>query len=258
MQAGFDLYVRRSTWLHNLDPRVKLAFVVEASLLLFLWPTVWTAVAVALFCTVLLWAAKVPTSQIIAIWRAVGLLMLMVFALTVLFGGGLGLILFQLGPIRVTLTAIIQGALLATRLLALALVFSCWLLTTDQATMVRGFVALRMPYEWGLTLALALRYLPIFAGLYEQVRDAQQARGLDLSQGGFWRRLRAYQPVLIAMIITALRNSEHLGWALEARALNARGVQRSVFRSLHMQRVDWLIIGALGAALIALVLLRVL
>ena len=110
-----------------------------------------------------------------------------------------------------------QGALLALRLLALALIIFVWLFTTDQASMVKGFSALRMPYNWALTLSLALRYLPIFAGLFSQVRDAQQARGLDLQQRGLNRRLRAYRPVLVAMIINALRQSEHLGWALEAR-----------------------------------------
>ncbi len=256
MQAGFDLYVRRDSWLHRLDPRVKAGFVAGLSLLLFLWPTVWTAAGVAVLCLILLWTARVPAAQIAGIWRAMGTLVVMVFVLTVLFGGGSGAILVRLGPLRVTDAAIAQGALLAGRLLALALIFSCWLLTTDQATMVRGFMALGMPFEWGLTLALALRYLPIFAGLYEQVLEAQQARGLDLSQGGLWRRLRAYRPVLIAMIITALRNSEHLGWALEARAVGARGVQRTAYRPLHMRRADWCALAALVGGLAGAVLAR--
>jgi energy-coupling factor transporter transmembrane protein EcfT len=72
------------------------------------------------------------------------------------------------------------------------------------------------------------------------------------------QRLRALQPVLIAMIITALRNSEHLGWALEARALGARGVRRTVFRPLRMTRVDWLAAGVLTGVLLAAILSRVL
>jgi energy-coupling factor transport system permease protein len=164
----------------------------------------------------------------------------------------------QIGPIDITAGSLAQGLLLASRLLALALIFACWLFTTDQSAMVRGFVALRMPYEWGLTLALAMRYLPIFAGLYTQVREAQQARGLDLRQGNLWHRLRALQPVLIAMIITALRHSEHLGWALESRALGASGARRTVFRPLHMARADWLAAGVLASVLFLAGLLRLL
>ncbi len=66
------------------------------------------------------------------------------------------------------------GALLASRLLAVSLAFFFWLSTTDQGEMVRGFVALGLPYEWGLTIVLALRYLPILAGLFDQVREARR------------------------------------------------------------------------------------
>jgi energy-coupling factor transport system permease protein len=258
MQPAFDLYVRRETWLQALDPRVKLLFVVVATALLFIVPGIGMAVAMALACTGLLWAARVPWRQIGRVWSAMGVLAAMVLVLTAIFGGGGGAVLLRIGPITVTAGSLAQGLLLAARLVALALIFAFWLFTTDQSAMVRGMVALRMPYEWGLTLALALRYLPIFASLYGQVRDAQQARGLDLAAGGLWGRLRALQPVLIAMIITALRNSEHLGRALEARALGARGLHRTVYRPLHMARADWLACAFLVTVLLAAVLLRVL
>jgi energy-coupling factor transport system permease protein len=258
MQPAFDLYVRRDTWLQALDPRVKLLFVLVATSLLFIWPWTWVAIVMALACTGLLRAARIPWAQIGGVWRAMGVLAGMVIVLTAIFDGGGGAVLLQFGPVVVTAGSLARGLLLAARLVAMALIFACWLLTTDQAAMVRGFVALRIPYEWGLTLALALRYLPIFASLYGQVRDAQQARGLDLTKGGMWGRLRSLQPVLIAMIITALRNSEHLGWALESRAFGARGVQRTAFRPLRMSRADWLATGILAAVLLAAALLRLL
>ncbi len=258
MRADFNLYVRRDTWLHRLDPRVKLAFVVEATALLFLWPSVRTAVGMIACCSIVLWLAQIPAPQIARAWRTMAPLMVMVFVLTALFAGGPSRVLFPIGPLKVTLGAVQQGALLATRLLALALIFFFWLFTTDQAAMVRGFLALRIPYDWGLTLALALRYLPIFAGLFQQVREAQQARGLDLEQRSFWQRLNAYRPVLIAMVISALRHSEHLGWALEARALGARGVRRSVFRPLHLRRGDVAVLILLLLTLIGGIAWRVL
>ncbi len=258
MSGEFDLYVRRNTWLHRLDPRVKLVFVVEGTLLTFLWPTVLTALGLSVLCIFLMWRAQVPLRSILRIGRVMLPLVAVVFLLTALFGGGSDPALISLWLLRLTAESLGQAAVLVTRLLALALLAFLWLFTTDQASMVRGFVALRMPYEWGLTLALALRYLPIFAGLFEQVRDAQQARGLDLEGGGFWSRLAAYRPVLVAMVISALRNSEHLGWALEARGLGAAGVRRSVFRPLHLRRADILTLVGLGLVAAVAIALRVL
>lgn len=255
MAVEFDLYVRRSTWLHRLDPRVKLAFVLEATLLPFLVPTLWTSAALVLVCLVLIWRARAPVRYLVRIGRIMAPLLMMVFLLTALFGGG-GEPLWASGPIAVTSESLHQGVFLSVRLLALALIVFVWLLTTDQASMVQGFLALRLPYEWGLILALALRYLPVFAGLFEQVRDAQQARGLDLERGGFFYRLQAYRPVLIALVISALRNSERLGWALEARAVGATNVRRTTLRPLRLRRADWVAFGVLGIGLVFSMLIR--
>ena len=130
--------------------------------------------------------------------------------------------------------------------------------TSDQPSLVRGLVKLKVPFEWGLILALALRYIPTFQGMYSIISDAQQARGLDLGQKRFFERLSAYRPVLIAMLISALRNSERLGWALEARALGTHGIRRSVFRPLHLRRTDLRALAVLGGLLVAGVALRVL
>jgi energy-coupling factor transport system permease protein len=258
MAGEFDLYVRRHSWLHHLDPRVKLLFVLDCSLVLLLWPAVGPALAVILLSIFLMWQAQVPSGQILNIWRMMGPVTLTVFVLTALFSGGTARPWFQVGPLAVTPDAVHLGASLALRLLGLATVVFLWLFTTDQATMVRGFVALRMPYEWGLVLALALRYLPVFAGLFAQVREAQQARGLDLTQQRFWQRLRAYQPILVAMVISVLRQSESLGWALQSRALGAHGTRRTVFRPLHLRRLEVVaLLGLAGLGLLA-VALRVL
>ncbi|MGC8781701.1 MAG: energy-coupling factor transporter transmembrane component T family protein [Anaerolineae bacterium] len=257
MGASFDLYLRRDTAIHRLDPRVKLAFVIEATFLTFLWPHLEMALGMIGICVLGLWRARIPAARVVGILRVIGPLMAMVFVLTAIFGPREGA-LIAAGPFAVTAASVARGALLALRLLVLALIVFLWLFTTDQASIVRGFVALGVPYEWGLTLALALRYLPLFAVLFEQVRDAQQARGLDLEQRSFIGRLRAYQPVLVAMIISALRNSEHLGWALEARAVGATRGRRSVFRPLQLRPEDRIVLGLLGLVLAVGVALRLL
>ncbi|MCX7670592.1 MAG: energy-coupling factor transporter transmembrane protein EcfT [Anaerolineae bacterium] len=257
MAANFDLYLRRDTAIHRLDPRVKLAFVVEATFLTLLWPRLEVTLAMIGICALGFWRARVPAARVGGILRVIGPLMGMVFVLTAIFGAREGAAIAA-GPFAVTAASLARGALLALRLLALAFIVFLWLFTTDQTAIVRGFVALGVPYAWGLTLALALRYLPLFAALFEQVRDAQQARGLDLEQRSFVGRLRAYQPVLVAMIISALRNSEHLGWALEARAVGATGVRRSTFRPLRLQVADRIALALLGVAFVVGVALRLL
>ncbi|OQA43521.1 MAG: Energy-coupling factor transporter transmembrane protein EcfT [Chloroflexi bacterium ADurb.Bin325] len=258
--TGFDLFVRRNNWLYGLDPRVKLAFVVTAALLTFLWSApraaIGVALAVALLCLLLLRLARIPWPRIGGFLRGLLPLLLVVVTLTTLFAGGPGPVWLRLGPVRVTASAAVQGLLLASRLLALSLAFYFWISTTDQGAMVRGFVALRMPHTWGLTLALALRYLPILGGLFEQVSEAQQARGLDLAKRSLSERLAAYRPILVAVVIGALRHGERLGWALEARSLGAAGVRRTTYRPLRLRPADICALGLLLAVILVAVFLR--
>ncbi len=258
MSSNYDVYFRRNTWVYSLDPRVKFAFVFVLIILTLLWPSVSMALGVSFVALVLLVVAQAPRVRIVHFLRGIVVLLAVVLVLTALFAGDAGPPWVVWGPLRVTPQGFHQGALLTSRLLALGLVFFFWLSTTDQGEMVRGFVALGLPYDWGLTVALALRYLPILAGLFEQVREAQEARGLDLAQRSFFARLQAYRPILIAVVIGALRHGERLGWALEARALDGGGARRTVFRPLRLHRGDYLALAILFAILVGAVLLRLL
>lgn len=258
MSSSYDIYFRRNTWVYSLDPRAKLAIVFVLIVLTFLSPSVPVALSVSAVTVVLLLAAQAPRVRIVRFLRGIVFLLALVLGLTSLFAGGAGPAWVAWGPIRITPQGFHQGALLASRLLALGLTFFFWLSTTDQGEMVRGFVSLGLPYDWGLTLALALRYLPILAGLFEQVREAQEARGLDLAQRTFFARLQAYRPILIAVVIGALRHGERLGWALEARALGGEGARRTTYRPLSFHRGDYLVFAILLIILAGAILLRLL
>ena len=245
MRADFDLYVPGRSLLHRLDPRAKLLLAAELSLILFLLPRLEVVLGILALTQVLLLTARIPWSRLVMVWRSMLPLVLLVFVLWVLLQPGSDQTLFQAWRVRITMGGINLAAMMALRLIALAFTIFLWLFTTDQNAMVRGFVGLGLPYEWGLVLALALRYLPVFAGLYAQISDAQRARGLDLEKGNFLQRLQARQPILIAVIISALRTGQALGWALEARALGAAlppGVHRTTWRPLRFSREDWLVV----------------
>jgi energy-coupling factor transport system permease protein len=220
-----------------------------------MWPSGWMAALAALLVSIAMRWANIPAGQIVRVWRLMAPLVVLVLVLTALFTHQ-GTPWFQLGPIAVTPSGVERGAMLALRLLALTLLVFLWLFTTDEASAVKSFRTLGMPYSWALTLSLALRYLPIFAGIFTQIREAQQARGLDLDSRGLWGRLRAYRPILITMIIQALRLSEQLGWALEVRAVGATGVKRTMFRPLRLTRTDRLAALFLALFFVAAVLLR--
>jgi energy-coupling factor transport system permease protein len=114
---------------------------------------------------------------------------------------------------------------------------------------------LGLPYGWGLTVGLAIRYLPTTYGLFVTVSEAQQARGWIVGQGNLLFRARSYLPILVATIIGALRLSDGLGLALAARGLEYPA-QRTALYDIRLAPVDWLVIALITVTFGGLVAVR--
>ncbi len=231
MSLAFDLYLPRPSQLHRLDPRVKLVLVLAGTVLLLSFQNLLVCLACIVFNQGLFLLAGMPRARVWSLWRLMlplSVLVALTWPLVYQEGGSPWL---QLGPITITSVAVAHGLALALRLNALAQLYFLLLFTTDQMKLVRGLVALGVPFDWGLTLAIALRYIPAFFGTFQMIAEAQQSRGLELNRGSWVKRLRAYLPILVAMIIMALRAMDHLSQALEARAFGARP-HRTMFKTL--------------------------
>lgn len=109
--------------------------------------------------------------------------------------------------------------------------------TTSQSSLVRGLVKLGIPYDFGLSLSIALRYIPHFTGTIEQIKEAQLSRGFDISKGGPIRRARNYIPVLIPTVAIALRTAEDLSSVLVCRGYGAKA-ERTYFKDIRMRFSD--------------------
>ena len=255
MPFTVDLYTDGHTRIHALDPRVKLLFVASALVLFLRFRSVFVLLAGVLALLLLHAAARTPARRLAGLGKALLPTNVLIATLWILFYPS-GEAFFEFWRIRLTWLSVAQGLALALRIDAMALAVFLWLYTTDQRRLVRGFVKLGLPYEWGLTLALALRYIPSFQGLYTQIADAQQARGLNIQEGSAYRRVRVLMPIFVAMVISALRSSEHLARALESRAFGARGVRRTTLHDLALRREDYVAAALLLAAFAALLALN--
>ena len=240
MNAPFlDLYLPGRSWLHRLDPRAKLWMVGLAVLVGVLFHDITVLAGLLLSSHLALLTAGIPPAHLGRLWRRLAPLLTMILILQPLFSSGSGPALFRLGPVAVTAEGIWIGASFALRMAALAFTAAALLWTTESGTWVQGLVKLGLPYPWGLTVGLAIRYLPTTYGLFVSIQEAQQARGWIVGQGGLIRRARSYVPILVATIIAALRLSDQLGLALAARGLGYPA-RRTVRRDLCFSGADWL------------------
>ncbi len=253
-----NLYVPGDSWLHSLDPRVKLGFATLATVALMSLSSLPLFVLFLVLCHIILLSARVPLARLAWAWRLMLPITILIPALWPLFSTAAGPILLRLGPVTVSWLDVWQGLAMAARVDAMAFAFFVWLFTTDQTDMVLGFVNLGIPYEWALTMSIALRYVPTLSTAFERVMDAQRARGLVISRQNPIGAARAYLPALVPMLIDALRTAENLSRALEARAFGAPGRQRTIRRRLHFTLVDGLFLAVIFVLFSGIIAARIL
>jgi energy-coupling factor transport system permease protein len=237
----FDLYAPGDSWLHRLDPRAKLWITLLAVVVVFLLAGPFPQLLFLLGVHALLLLAGVPFPSLVWLWRQMAVLLLFILLLQPFFDPG-GRALLVAGPLRLTVGGLRSAAHLALRALNMAVVTGGLLFTTRQRDLVQAFVRLGLPYSWGLTLSLTLRFLPAIQSLFVTVREAQAARGWD-PKGNLVTRARGYLPVLVAVIIGTLRQSDQLTLALAARGLASEG-RRTVWHELRMGAADWAVLAA--------------
>jgi len=218
MTLSLDLYCPGESWVHRLDPRTKLTMAICGVVMLLAMRSVALIAIVLLLTHLLMFSARIPWMRIRSVWQITAPTMLLIIVLGSLLGPHAGPNLVELWGWGISTTAVANALATALRIAALALVISSWLFATDQSSLVRGLVALGLPYPYGLALAMSLRFIPAIAASFHTISDAQRARALDLSRGGLIRRARAYVPIGVAVIITSLRAAENLSRALSSRA----------------------------------------
>jgi energy-coupling factor transport system permease protein len=202
---------------------------------------------------VLLLLAKISFSQIFLYVRLILPLVIMALAIWPVFQRE-GTVLFEYWKIIVTKEGIYMGIAMSFRLLSLIVATYLLLMTTEQRDLVLALVRMGLRYDFGLMLAIALSKVPALAGIAMTIMDAQKARGLELEKGNIAEKVRKYIPILIPLIIEAIRMAEGLSIAIDSRAFG-KG-ERTYLRELHFRKRDAGVAAVVGIMVVLCIGLR--
>jgi energy-coupling factor transport system permease protein len=155
-------------------------------------------------------------------------------------------------------TSFVQSIAFAVRFFAIMSAFSFFFMTTSADDLGLALEQIHVPFTISFTFTTAVRLVPSMATDAQTVVDAQRSRGLELDKGNPMKRIRNYIPILIPLIISAIRRSVELAEALESRAFGATE-KRTAIAILKMRTPDAIAIIAtlLGLTLALYVYFRV-
>lgn len=218
--------------IHRLDPRVKFLYVLAMFVVAILFIEFLPLLVLFLLQLPFVFVAGVKREWLRSL-RGAALLATMIFVFNFVFG------YFYRTH---TGTALLEFSLaMSLRFLVLVESFSVFFLTTSPDHLSLALEQSRVPYEFTFAFTTAVRFVPVLAEEAQTIMDAQKARGLELERGNFLKRVRNYIPILIPLIVSAIRRSLELAEAMESRAWGASSKRTNLY-VLKMRMGDFVLL----------------
>lgn len=216
-------YYPGNSWIHRLDPRVKILATILYIVALFVVKD-FIGFATAFAGLVVVTAiSKVPVSFILRGLKPVFLIILFTFVINMFMIKGE--VLVSLWFLEITREGLRTAVFMGVRLVLLIIGSSLLTLTTKPISLTDGIEALLSPFrrfglpahELAMMMTIALRFIPTLLEETDKIMKAQQARGADFESGNIINRAKALIPILVPLFISAFRIAQELAMAMEAR-----------------------------------------
>ena len=216
-------YYPGSSWIHKLDPRVKIMATILYIVALFVVDDfIGFAIAAAGLASVII-ISKVPLSYILRGLKPVFLIISFTLIINMFMIKGEVLVSFWI--FEITREGLRTAIFMAIRLILLIIGSSLLTLTTKPISLTDGIEALLSPFkkiglpahDLAMMMTIALRFIPTLMEETDKIMKAQQARGADFESGNLMSRAKALIPILVPLFISAFRIAHDLAMAMEAR-----------------------------------------
>ncbi len=216
--------------IHNLDPRMKFLYVIALFVAAILFGEILPLIALFIIQIPFVLLARVQKQWLRSL-RGAAFLAAFIFLANVIPR------FFYSGYV-LTAADWEYSAAMTLRFVVLVESFSVFFLTTSPDHLGLALEQTHVPYEFSFAFTTAVRFVPVLAEEAQTIMDAQKARGLEMEKGNFMKRIRNYIPVLIPLIVSAIRRSLELAEAMESRAWGATKKRTNLY-ALKLHRGDF-------------------
>lgn len=254
-------YMPRDSFVHHLDPRVKLVLTILFMVLVFMVDHFVGYAVVLAFVLMVVALADLPLPKIIKGLKPI--LTILIFTTVLNIFTIRGQVLWQWGFLTVTKEGLVWAAFVACRIVLLVLGTTLLSLTTSPLKLTDGLESLLSPlkvvrfpaHELAMMVSIALRFIPTLFEETDKIMKAQKARGADFESGNILDRARAMIPLLVPLFLNSLDRASELGVAMEARCYRG-GEGRTRLNPLSMERKDTLtLLGVTALFILGMVVL---
>ena len=255
-------YFPGNSFVHRLDPRTKLLFLIGYIVALFMAGN-WISYGVMLiFLSAVIYVSTIPLKSIVRGMKPLVFILVFTGILNIFFTAGETELVSFLG-ISITTEGIVRAVFMMIRILMLITGTFLLTYTTSPIALTDGLESLLSPlkklhlpvHELSMMMCIALRFIPTLIEETDKIMSAQKARGADFETGSLMQRVRALVPILVPLFISAFRRADELATAMECRCYQG-GEGRTKMKLLRFHRGDLQAFVAGGLLLVVIAALR--
>lgn len=258
------------TWLHRLDARVKLAWLMGFLATPILANSLWRLALVGVLI-LLTFLAGIP----LRVWRQqmgwLIILCLLIFVLSCLFDDGIPVdhyprlpepqteiefpqpegydyVIFEQSWVKVTQRSFDLAIRISTLLFVLIYSTNLYLLTTAPEEITAGLESLMQPLralkvpvtEISLTLTLSLRFIPLVLEEVQNLIRSVTTRAINWKKLGIRRSFQIWLTVAERLLDNLLLRAEQIATAMEVRGFTSPNQHRVRWHRLRLYWGDWI------------------
>lgn len=117
-----------------------------------------------------------------------------------------------------------------------------FIVTTNPSEFAASMNRVGIGYNAGYAVALALRYIPDIQGDFHKIRNAQMARGIEMSKKGkLLDRIKASTAIIFPLVFTSMDRIETISTAMELRSFG-KNKKRTWYMARPLKRNDFITI----------------
>ena len=254
-------YYSANSVVHRMDARMKIVLTFALIISIFLCKSIPSLALIVLITVALILVSRVPLKMVLKSVKPIAVIVIFTGLLNLFYVRG-GTPLLDWHFIHITSKGIFTAVFMAIRIICLVIISSLLTYTTTPTMLTDAIERLLSPlkifkvpvHTLAMMMTIALRFIPTLIEEAEKIMNAQKARGADLENGSLKDRVKALIPILIPLLISAVRRAYELAEAMECRCYSG-GEGRTRMKQMHLKARDlWvsLVSAAMCGGVIAL------
>lgn len=230
------LYLEKKTFLHSLHPVVKIFLLITG----FIVAILFNSPLYLLFFLFLIVLMIIYAGGLNNIYRMRIIIILLFIFSSILWAFFIkeGKTVFKLGPFSITDKSFSYGIGMGLRLNLMVLTGLLFFTITMIEEFSFGLHKIGLPYPFCFALSMAFRLVPLFLTEGATVVEAQTLRGLDLTKGNIFSKIKNHLPLIVPVFITTIKKMDNLFLALESKGFKPHK-KRTFYLDKELEFIDY-------------------